>query len=618
MGKKSASKDRGYITATEWKVDGGGWKDTSEGLPFRRLPFNCCAVSFLPFEDPVCAPDGTVMDIMHAVPYVQKHGKHPVTGEPLELKDLTKLTFHKNQEGAYECPVLNKAFTNSAHIVAVKSTGNVYSYQAIDELCVKPKNWKDLLTDEKFTRKDLVTIQDPMNLNARALDSFEHVKKGLGASVSGAVINKASNVNQKGISADTRRVLERLGTADASAALQAGGGGRKAQAERALAAAKQAGDAAASGFPSERSETLRLLRGPSPASHPLDNVRFRPGSHTWNTDGETAHDAAFDAEKRRKAAQEKMRTGGLYASVGGAERRVNEMRTTGASSTAFTSTVMARAGVANERAIETVVRNPKKKGYARLKTSLGDLNLELHCDFAPRACENFIALAGIGYYDGVVFHRSIKNFMIQGGDPTGTGAGGQSIWGGTFKDEITHLKHDGRGTVSMANGGPGTNGSQFFVAYKSAPHLDGKHTVFGNVVGGMETLAKMERVDVDADDRPVTPIVIESVEVFVDPYKDAAMEERDAEESKRKADERDEKERLEALRPGKWWSDPAGEAAKLAGDGPVGRAGGGVGKYLSAAGGSAKRNHSGEQVPDGDPVTKKAKPTGGYGNFDGW
>ena len=165
MGKKSASKDRGYITATEWKLDGGGYRDKTEGLPFRRLPFNCCAVSFVPFEDPVCAPDGTVMDIMHAVPYVQKHGKHPVTGEPLELKDLTKLTFHKNQEGAYECPVLNKAFTNSTHIVAVKTTGNVYSHQAIEELCVKPKNWRDLLTDEKFTRKDLVTIQDPMNLS---------------------------------------------------------------------------------------------------------------------------------------------------------------------------------------------------------------------------------------------------------------------------------------------------------------------------------------------------------------------------------------------------------------------------------------------------------------------
>ena len=113
MGKKSASKDRGYVTATEWKVDGGGWKDKTAGLPFRRLPFNCCAISFVPFDDPVCAADGTVMDIMHAVPYVQKHGKHPVTGEPLALKDLTKLTFHKNADGEYECPVLNKTFTDS-------------------------------------------------------------------------------------------------------------------------------------------------------------------------------------------------------------------------------------------------------------------------------------------------------------------------------------------------------------------------------------------------------------------------------------------------------------------------------------------------------------------------
>jgi|MDSW01.3.fsa_nt_gb peptidyl-prolyl cis-trans isomerase-like 2 len=112
MGKKSMTKDRGYVTATEWREEGGGFKDRAgEGIPFRRLPFNCCAVSFLPFEDPVCTDDGTVMDIMHAVPYVQKHKKHPVTGEPLELRQLTKLTFHKNDAGEYECPVLNKVGT---------------------------------------------------------------------------------------------------------------------------------------------------------------------------------------------------------------------------------------------------------------------------------------------------------------------------------------------------------------------------------------------------------------------------------------------------------------------------------------------------------------------------
>lgn len=163
-----------------------------------------------------------------------------------------------------------------------------------------------------------------------------------------------------------------------------------------------------------------------------------------------------------------------------------------------------------------------KKGYVRLRTNLGDLNLELHCDSVPRTCENFLTLCGVGYYDGVAFHRSIKNFMIQGGDPTGTGKrvrgsgrgcgwllvrlsllkcragprrGGESIYGKTFKDEInTGLKHAGRGVLSMANSGPHTNGSQFFITYKSAPHLDGKHSIFGRVVGGLETLAAMERV----------------------------------------------------------------------------------------------------------------------------
>ena len=220
-------------------MDGGGWKDKTAGLPFRRLPFNCCAISFVPFDDPVCAADGTVMDIMHAVPYVQKHGKHPVTGEPLALKDLTKLTFHKNADGEYECPVLNKTFTDSTHIVAVRTTGHVYCNQAIEELCAKPKNWRDLLTDEKFSRKDLVTIQDPMNLAGRAVDRFEHVVRGHDVAPARAP-SAAGNVNAENVSADVKRVLAKLGTDEALGALESGGGGRKAQAERALAEAKAA------------------------------------------------------------------------------------------------------------------------------------------------------------------------------------------------------------------------------------------------------------------------------------------------------------------------------------------------------------------------------------------
>ena len=641
MGKKSASKDRGYMTATEWKTEGGGFKDRTAGVPFRRLPFNCCAISFLPFEDPVCTDDGTTMDIMHAVPYVQKHRKHPVTGAPLELKDLTKLNFHKNADGEYECPVLNKTFTDSTHIVAVKTSGNVFCYQAIDELNVKPKFWRDLLTDEKFTRKDLITIQDPMNLDGRCLDTFDHVKKGVDitSGPGGAdAADPGDNLNARAMSEDVKRVLAKLGTEDAALALELGGGGKKAQLERELAAAKQKtnadphdakqeGDATRTQSRPPRSDKSHLLKGPSPATHPLDNVRFRPGSHTWNTDGDDAHDAAADAEARRRQEEmnERFKVAGHHVSV---KTRVNDMRTTGAGSTSFTSTVMG-SSVVNTRVEEVVHRNPKKKGYVRLQTSHGDLNIELHCDVAPRTCENFITLCAAGYYDGVSFHRSIKNFMIQGGDPSGTGSGGQCIWGAKFKDELTHLAHTGRGVLSMANSGPHSNGSQFFVLYKSARHLDGKHSVFGNVVGGMETLAKMERVPTDDKDRPRDPITITGATVFTNPYKEMAEEEDRVEEEARLREEKEARARTEALNPGRWWSNPAGEALKE--DARLGRAApgmaassgegggrGGVGKYMVAAVKSEKigRNDDDDAAA---PPTKKAKPSsGGYGNFDAW
>jgi peptidyl-prolyl cis-trans isomerase-like 3 len=109
--------------------------------------------------------------------------------------------------------------------------------------------------------------------------------------------------------------------------------------------------------------------------------------------------------------------------------------------------------------------------------------------------QNFLALCASGYYDGTIFHRNIKGFMIQGGDPTGTGRGGNSIWGRKFNDEIREsLKHNARGILSMANSGPNTNGSQFFISYAKQPHLNGLYTIFGRVIHGFETLDVMEKV----------------------------------------------------------------------------------------------------------------------------
>jgi cyclophilin family peptidyl-prolyl cis-trans isomerase len=147
---------------------------------------------------------------------------------------------------------------------------------------------------------------------------------------------------------------------------------------------------------------------------------------------------------------------------------------------------------------------------AQMNTSLGAISFELFDEDAPETVANFRKLAGDGFYDGVIFHRIIPDFMIQGGDPDGTGTGGP---GYTFKDEFNSHKVV-RGALAMANAGPNTNGSQFFiVTTQAAPWLDGKHTVFGQVTDGMDTVDAIEGVETGAGDRPVEPPVITSIEL---------------------------------------------------------------------------------------------------------
>ncbi|CAH1264417.1 PPIL1 [Branchiostoma lanceolatum] len=144
-----------------------------------------------------------------------------------------------------------------------------------------------------------------------------------------------------------------------------------------------------------------------------------------------------------------------------------------------------------------------------LETSMGTIVVELYWLHAPRTCCNFAELARRGYYSGVKFHRIIKGFMIQGGDPTATGRGGASIYGAQFEDEITSdLKHTGAGILSMANSGPNSNGSQFFITIAPTQWLDGKHTIFGRVCQGMGVVKKVGMVETGGNDRPVDDIKI--------------------------------------------------------------------------------------------------------------
>ena len=180
---------------------------------------------------------------------------------------------------------------------------------------------------------------------------------------------------------------------------------------------------------------------------------------------------------------------------------------------------------------------------AIMHTTMGDISIRLFPELAPKTVENFTTHAKNGYYDGIVFHRVIKDFMIQGGDPTATGCGGESIWGRNFEDEFTPALHNLRGALSMANAGPGTNGSQFFIvqadqvhpqfipqmkqlpdmfpeacvqAYEQVggtPHLDFRHTVFGQVYAGMDVVDAIAAVATNANDKPVEDVVILGIEV---------------------------------------------------------------------------------------------------------
>lgn len=140
-----------------------------------------------------------------------------------------------------------------------------------------------------------------------------------------------------------------------------------------------------------------------------------------------------------------------------------------------------------------------------LETNQGLIEIKLMSDIAPKACENFIGLIEKGYYEGIVFHRVIKNFMIQGGDPTGTGTGGSSLWGEPFKDEVSSaVKFSKPGILAMANSGPNTNGSQFFITTIPTPWLNMKHTIFGEVISGYDVVEKIENTAVGLGDKPVS------------------------------------------------------------------------------------------------------------------
>ncbi|AQU78839.1 peptidylprolyl isomerase [Planococcus faecalis] len=203
--------------------------------------------------------------------------------------------------------------------------------------------------------------------------------------------------------------------------------------------------------------------------------------------------------------------------------------------TTTTTTESAKVEVDGYPQLSTEVAD--NEALVEVTTSMGAMQIKLFPDIAPKAVENFLTHAEEGYYDGLTFHRVIENFMLQTGDPTGTGGGGESIYGAPFEDEFNDHLFNIRGALAMANGGPGTNGSQFFIvqapevtadmfateypqeikdAYLEqggTPWLDGKHTVFGQVIEGMDVVDAIAAVETEAE-KPVTDVTIDSIKIL--------------------------------------------------------------------------------------------------------
>ena len=215
MGKKQHQSDKLYLTASEWKNSFGGKKTTHEcqkdQADFRRLPFNCCSLSFQPAKHPYSTLTGNVFDLENIVPFLKKHNNmNPVTGETIDPKTLFKLNLFTNAKEQYHCPITYKIFNDHTHIVAISKTGNVFSNDCVEELNVKAGFYKDLLTDEPFTKKDIITIQDPTNLSKFNMNNFHYIKENLKWAKDDSMDKEKPDYYLKSISSEAQETLAEL------------------------------------------------------------------------------------------------------------------------------------------------------------------------------------------------------------------------------------------------------------------------------------------------------------------------------------------------------------------------------------------------------------------------
>ncbi|KAF7320082.1 Cyclophilin-type peptidyl-prolyl cis-trans isomerase [Mycena kentingensis (nom. inval.)] len=489
-----------------------GYKKKVDAPALALVPYDSCAISLQPFSNPVCAPNadgtGTVFDLVNIIPWLKQHNnEHPITKAPLSHTDLITLHYsRKESSGELHDPISFKPFSQHSHIVAIRTTGNVFLAESI-------KGNRDLVADISFKKEDIITLQNPHGLPP------------------------ASVPKPAAVVAESK---------------------------------------------------------PAPKTKPASAVPVKvKADEPWNV---SPYSSGLPGASLTSTS--------VDPHVGSSKLVWDE----------------------EELMFEEISNPPKGKGkekdvgkrraYVRVVTTLGGsaLNLELYCEKAPKTCYNFLMLARLRKFDDCLFHRLVPNFMIQTGDPTGTGAGGQSYWETPFRDEHDlkgAAKHDSRGILAMANKGAGTNGSQWYLTFRSTPHLDGKHTVFGKLVGGEDVLDALEKLPLKpGTERPAQPVRIKEVIIYQDPFQD--YKDRLAKKLARKK-EAESGVGTSAAQQKKSGDDMNAFGVKLgSGDAFFGAAReGGVGKYLNL-----KRPQA--AVAEQGGGEKKKQRTAGFGSFDNW
>lgn len=459
MGKNQHSKDGLHLRPTEWAQDGRGFKERKQS-PYAKLPLHCCALSLQPFSNPVATSEGAIFEAKYVIAYIKRFGANPVTGGKLQVSELSPVHFHKNDEGKFHCPVTFKVFTHYSHVALNLASGHVYSFDAVDQLNRKTKNWKDLITSEPFKWAQIIIIQDPENPEARETSKFYFMREGQQEEVVEEITHRASKIS-KDAKKDTIRksaALERIFDEK-----------KQLEDEKAKEVAKD------SGLEAETAVALPVRKS---------NERYTSGEMAESFTS-TTRTLKITNELRPQTEEEELQD--IYEAV----RKKKEK----AYVRLITSEGMLNLELHSDFVPQTV------DNFLRLCESDYYDNTIFH-----RLIHNFMAQGG----DPTGTGRGGKS-GFDGGHPF-------------RDEFDSRLHHHGPGVVSMANSGKNTNKSQFFVTLKSCPHLDNKHSIFGRVVGGLQLITKFNDWETDDKDRPKKEIKLLKIEVFKNPFKEVRTE----------------------------------------------------------------------------------------------